>query len=820
MRSFVVALIAAGLGLAALAAGAAAKPREAPAGHPLAGPPPATDAPLLSAGRVSSLPAHARLGRRYAIAGSVVNLGSRGARGPVVLRLLKRGTRPRTIGRARAGAAPRARAPFATTVRLPSHLARGEYQLVACTRTHGTGGAPRCVVAPRTLRVGLPAARHRIRAAGARAEACSPGAHTLATPDDVRVYPEVGNGGYASVHSDVNLVYDGDANRFLSGTNVRLTNRATQCLTDFSLDFERSNADTTNGPDLTVSAVRVNGVPATFAFVQPTYPGDPHGQDDPDPLAHRTGVESIVGHGNPNPPACTPQGTDDALQNQPCPATKLVITPPAPIANNATFTVEVDYTGRPGQHIDADTNGEGWFTASGGGFVTTEPVGTMAWMPLNNYPTAKPTYTFTDRTNHGKVAIANGDLTATTTDPADPQFPGGGSVPYTWTSHEPVQNYLVENSIGNYDLTTPTTADGVVYYQAQDSSISAPQQAANKQAMDGQPDITAFESYFNGAFPFSSDGVIVGTPAASFEEEMQTKITFAGSTVVTPTLYHENMHQWWGDNVTESRFRNTFFKEGFATLSEYFSIAREAAMASGGQPGDAPYDALFDASMDAQFQQNYATITAWDVAPSDPSAADLFGDQSYNRSGTAYTALRKILGDGPFRQAMHDIQHDYGSNDPVAGAHDGRGYITEDEERAEFYRRLPQTQACAARLAQFFTQWFDTAFPSGGGDNRPQLTGQANSSAPFYSTGTTCADSTAPVTKLATAPAGGQLSVTLSATDSATSVSATNYSVDGGEPAPYSRPFTVSADVPHAIRYYSIGADGNVEATHLDVVRA
>src|SRR4051794_22517936 len=223
MRSLVVALGAAVAGLGALAGGAAAKPPEAPPGHPLVGPPAKPGAALLAAGRVQSLPVHARLGRRYVIGGSVVNLGTRGARGPVVLRLLRRGTRPGTIGRAGAGAAPGARAPFAATVTLPRRLARGEYQLVACTRTNGTSGAPRCVVAPRALRVGLPAPG-RVRARGARAEACSPGAHTLATPDDVRVYPEVGNGGYTSVHTDVNLVYDGEANRFLSGTNVRLTN--------------------------------------------------------------------------------------------------------------------------------------------------------------------------------------------------------------------------------------------------------------------------------------------------------------------------------------------------------------------------------------------------------------------------------------------------------------------------------------------------------------------------------------------------------------------------------------------------------------------
>src|SRR4051812_10607242 len=132
MRSLAVAgAVVAGLG--ALAAGASAKPPEAPASHPLAGPPAATRGPLLAAGRVRSLPVNARLGRRYVVHGIVVNLGTRGARGAVVLRLLRRGTRPRVIGRGNAGAAPGATAPFVATVTLPRHLTRGEYQLVACT---------------------------------------------------------------------------------------------------------------------------------------------------------------------------------------------------------------------------------------------------------------------------------------------------------------------------------------------------------------------------------------------------------------------------------------------------------------------------------------------------------------------------------------------------------------------------------------------------------------------------------------------------------------------------------------------------------------
>ena len=98
--------------------------------------------------------------------------------------------------------------------------------------------------------------------------------------------------------------------------------------------------------------------------------------------------------------------------------------------------------------------------------------------------------------------------------------------------------------------------------------------------MDNQEDIVNFQTNFNGPWPFTTDGIVVGTPSASFEEEMQGKITFAGGSIggttgtSLGTFNHENMHQWFGDNVSEAAFTLTFWKEGFATLGEYLNTAR------------------------------------------------------------------------------------------------------------------------------------------------------------------------------------------------------------------------------------------------------
>src|SRR6201996_4397099 len=306
---------------------------------------------------------------------------------------------------------------------------------------------------------------------------CSAGARTLAAPGSL-LYPDTGNGGYTSLHTLVHMVYSAAANKFLPGNHVVLTDRATQCLTSFSLDFERTSPNTADGPDMTVRSVTVNGHAAAFRFVQPTYPGDPNGQDDPNPLAHEASQNNPVGGpaNNPLPPACSPELPDtdaaaNSLNGTQCPANKLVITPKTPIRDGSAFTVKVSYTGKPGVHNDGDGTTEGWFRSSDGGFVTTEPVGSEDWMPLNDHPTAKPTYDFYDTVAAGLTAVANGVLKSVTRHGPDARF-SGGSATFHWHSRAPIASYLVENSVGHYRLTSRVGSDGIRYYQAQDTSIS------------------------------------------------------------------------------------------------------------------------------------------------------------------------------------------------------------------------------------------------------------------------------------------------------------------------------------------------------------
>jgi Peptidase family M1 domain len=549
------------------------------------------------------------------------------------------------------------------------------------------------------------------------------------------MYPETGNGGYTSVHTGVYLVYDATSNHFLAGTHVVLDERARQCLSSFTLDFERTSANAATGPDMAVSSVTVNGQPASFTFVQPTYPGDPNGPSDPDPRAHEASQESPVGgpQHNPLPPACSPEllseepSQRNSQNGSQCPANKLLITPAAPLRQGSPFSVAVYYTGKPGVHNDGDGTTEGWFRSGESSFVSTEPVGSEDWMPLNDHPSAKPTYDFFETTAKGEVALANGLLqSATVHDGAREGYPHGW-VKWHWHSSAPIASYLVQSSIGNYTLSARTSAGGVTYYEAQDASIPPTERASNAEAIAMQPEITEYESRWAGPFPFSSDGSVVGASTeVGFDEEMQSMISFTAGVVPLPLLWHENFHQWFGDNVSEATYEMTYFKEGLAQWMEGYVY-----------PAHLLGPAAFNASLIRRFDATYRRAgTFWTIAPSNPYPYSLFeGAATYERPAAAYDALRQILGEPGFAQALQQIQQQYGGSN-----------VSEPQLEQVFHERLPnQSSACQTRLTKFFAEWFDTAFPPRGGPGgRPQITGPGLEGEDFYQGGCTASDASPP----------------------------------------------------------------------------
>jgi len=731
---------------------------------------PAAHAAGVGVTSLSSLPAGAKAAN---LTGVVTNEGDSAATANVSVRVMRLRTGGALIGKASVVVAAHSTKTFLVGVKLPSNLKKGTYYVAACAPQGGSdAGKLGCATSATDLKIkGGDPVRGALankafdaqngaasKARASQAPACGPGARTLSEPGN-RVWPELGNGGYQSLHSDVFTVYDADQNLFLPGNHVELTQKATQCLTEFSLDFDgHSQTSPTNtnppppGSDMTIQSITIDGVPATWAHKQPTDPSDPN-PDDPDPQAHLAGNTIPLSATNPHGPACAPVGNNPPQQGVPCSATKLVITPAQPIPDGATFKVVVNYTGRPGVRGNPSLGNEGWFKnttpANDGAMVTSEPSGSMAWMPLNNQASVKPTYDLHSTVNYdpaiapelNRVFIGNGRLVSTVVNAPDANYPTGGSRTFNWHSAEPIASYLVENSVGHFDESNRlATAGDVIYYEYQGANITPSRKVTNKAIMDMQEDITHFqEGQVNGPFQFNANGIVVAAPSASFEEEMQTKIVFVGGNIGTTaqTFSHENMHQWWGDAVSYAQPKYTFFKEGYADMSEYLFLANNAGLAAGPVGSDA-YNAAFEANIatrwtgDAGNRWNRTSTSFWNVAPGNPTSGNLFSNaNTYSRPGMSYIALRAILGKDNFKKASMEIQSSY-----------RYGSITPAQEIVIFHKWMPNKSiGCSNKLDAFFQQWWFTSYtgsPQAG--NRPSITGPGLPGGGFYDANGGCSD--------------------------------------------------------------------------------
>lgn len=201
-------------------------------------------------------------------------------------------------------------------------------------------------------------------------------------------FPLVGNGGYDVSRYALKLAYDPASHR-LAGT-ARISATATQNLSRFDLDLR----------GFAISRLLVNGHRASFGR---------HGQE-------------------------------------------LVITPRAGLRAGRTFTVVVDYAGRPGVVTDPDGSIEGWVPTDDGAFVVGEPQGSPAWYPVNDNPQDKAAYTFAVTVPAGLTVMANGVLVSRTS--------RDGKTTFAWRERFPMAPHLATATLGRFDVTQYKLARG------------------------------------------------------------------------------------------------------------------------------------------------------------------------------------------------------------------------------------------------------------------------------------------------------------------------------------------------------------------------
>ncbi|MFG2127489.1 M1 family metallopeptidase [Streptomyces sp. NPDC048751] len=306
---------------------------------------------------------------------------------------------------------------------------------------------------------------------------------------------------------------------------------------------------------------------------------------------------------------------------------ELVVTPHRALHKGQWFRVTVTYTGEPGPVTDPDGSLDGWIPTDDGAFVAGEPQGAMTWFPGNNHPTDKASYDFTITVPEGHTAVANGTLLGRRT--------AHGRTTFRWHQPEPMAAYLATATVGKFKVEQYTTRDGIRVYNAVD-----PREAtAAAPALKKLPSVLEWESKLFGPYPYRAAGSIVDrAPNVGFALETQTRPVYDSAPSLS-TLVHESAHQWFGDSVSLTSWKDIWLNEGFATYTEWLYAEQH-----GGDSAQKTFDALY---------ARPAGDALWEFPPGDPgSGANIFGTPVYARGAMTLHALRTAVGDRAFQRIL------------------------------------------------------------------------------------------------------------------------------------------------------------------------
>lgn len=226
----------------------------------------------------------------------------------------------------------------------------------------------------------------------------------------------------------------------------------------------------------------------------------------------------------------------------------------SPVAADQHYTVQLAYSGTP-EPVPAPTTRDD-FTTSGWTITDTdevwtmqEPFGAYTWYAVNDQPADKALYDFTLTVDAPWTGIANGTMTS--------REAVGADTVTRFHLAEPASSYLVTVAFGDYAMRTDRTRTGTpLRYWALRS-----QRGAFRDLRRGRQAIEWIEGKL-GPYPFASAGILLTESSSGMET--QTLVTLGDTPYIrsAEVIVHEMAHQWYGDLVTPTDWRDVWMNEG------------------------------------------------------------------------------------------------------------------------------------------------------------------------------------------------------------------------------------------------------------------
>jgi aminopeptidase N len=342
----------------------------------------------------------------------------------------------------------------------------------------------------------------------------------------------------------------------------------------------------------------------------------------------------------------------------------LIIELPAPFAAGDRFSATMDVVS------EATTDGKfgdaaGVFASETGLWSVNEPDGVSTWIPVNDHPTDKATWTFRISVPDGATGVANGELTDVAT--------SDGSVVYTWEQAEPMATYLVTLLVGEYDIVDGGVTDSGVELHHVVWTGSRDHLDVYLDTVEDQ--MAFFEDLF-GPYPFERYGLAIADSEPGLAMETQGMPLFSRFDLdgrlegrQHAFLAHELAHQWFGNAVSPASWHDIWLNEGFATYAQWLWFDEFG---------------MFDLDEHAASVRRDLPLTGWPLAEPD----ELFGAVSYLGGAVVLHELRDTIGDDAFFAGLREW----------VVAHDDSAATTDDFQDT-------MERSSGRSLEQFFAEW-------------------------------------------------------------------------------------------------------------------
>ena len=309
---------------------------------------------------------------------------------------------------------------------------------------------------------------------------------------------------------------------------------------------------------------------------------------------------------------------------------KVIITPSAGIAADTAFTVTLEYAGAP-KPSSSRWGAVGWEELADGVIVAAQPSGAPTWFPCNDAVADKASYDIRISTDQNYTVVCNGRLVEHSL--------SAGQGHWHYVQSQPTATYLATVQIGRYAL-APQSFDGVP------GVFAYPRQIESRVLNDFGPldgMMALFQDRF-GPYPFDDYTVVVTADELEIPLEAQSLAIFGANHAdgfhgADRLIAHELAHQWFGNSVGLTHWKDIWLNEGFACYSEWIWSEH-----SGGP------------SADAMARQHHRGVASQprDIVVGDPGPALMFDDRIYKRGALTLHALRHTIGDAPFFDLLRE----------------------------------------------------------------------------------------------------------------------------------------------------------------------